>query len=67
MSTETEDREVPRVRTVREETAAGRAVMATRELTAVTERRDPTDLPGPGVFREYRGCLEPGDTGAGTV
>ena len=66
-STETEDREVPRVLTVREETAAGRVVMESPEWTAVTERRDQTDLPGPGVCREYRGCLEPGDTGAGTV
>ena len=67
MSTETEDREVPRVRTVREETAAGRAVMATRELTAVTERRDQTDLPGHGACRGYKGCRAQGDTGAGTV
>ena len=66
-STETAGHEVLRVLTVREETAAERAVMASLELTGVTERRDRTDLQGPGVCREYRECPEPEDTGAGMV
>ena len=66
-STETEVLEVLRVLRVREETEDELGVMASLVLTAVTERKDLMDLPGLGVCRAYRECLEPGDTAAGAV
>ena len=64
-STVTGDHEVLQVHTAREGREGGQAVMVSLVLTAVTERRDLTDHPGPGVCRGYRECLELEDTEAG--
>ena len=65
MNMVTEVQEVPLDPRVREESEVDLDVTESLVWTAVMERRDPMDLLVPGVFREYKECLEPGDTGVG--